>query len=323
MANKEAIEVKEPAKVISFINMKGGVGKTTLTINIADHLAKEGYNVLILDMDPQFNATQSLLLHKVQLEKSGAEATVIKHDKHTEKHTKEIEKEIEDEVKSSEIYDEISQDKRTILNLFKQTSIVQNQRLIVQIKRNLDLVPGDLALSEEISGDTINKDTVLRQYIDNESLKDKYHYILIDCPPTWSVLTHASLFASDCYVIPSKVDFYSALGINLLQKQIKERLTEQYTYKQVGLELTNLGIIFTLVHRNIIAEDKRIAKIKEKTSKEIPFFETRIPHLPSVPTKLIVYSDSLSNANYRDLNNSIEKVTKELIAKTTKSKAGV
>lgn len=55
-------EEKHNCKVISFINMKGGVGKTTLCINTADSLANDGNKVLIIDMDPQFNATQALLL---------------------------------------------------------------------------------------------------------------------------------------------------------------------------------------------------------------------------------------------------------------------
>lgn len=55
---------KEKGKVISFINMKGGVGKTTLTINVADKLAENGNKILVIDADPQFNATQALLLEK-------------------------------------------------------------------------------------------------------------------------------------------------------------------------------------------------------------------------------------------------------------------
>ncbi|ASS89020.1 ParA family protein [Aeribacillus pallidus] len=77
------------AKVISFINMKGGVAKTTLTINIGEELANRGKKVLIIDMDPQFNATQSLLLHRTHLadqdktfgdfsEEAEAEADIVK-----------------------------------------------------------------------------------------------------------------------------------------------------------------------------------------------------------------------------------------------------
>ncbi|WQH18391.1 ParA family protein [Lactiplantibacillus plantarum] len=58
------------AKVISFINMKGGVGKTTLCINTAENLSKKGHKVIILDLDPQFNATQAMLLQKNRLKKA-------------------------------------------------------------------------------------------------------------------------------------------------------------------------------------------------------------------------------------------------------------
>ena len=60
-------------KILSFINMKGGVGKTTLTINIGKKLASLGSKVLIIDMDPQFNATQSLLLYKTRIQESKSE----------------------------------------------------------------------------------------------------------------------------------------------------------------------------------------------------------------------------------------------------------
>lgn len=68
---------KEPAKVISFINLKGGVGKTSAAINIADELSKEGNLVLVVDMDPQFNATQALLDHQFSHHKYFIDNTLL------------------------------------------------------------------------------------------------------------------------------------------------------------------------------------------------------------------------------------------------------
>jgi chromosome partitioning protein len=313
-----------PAKVISFINMKGGVGKTTLTVNIADQLAEQGEKVLVIDMDPQFNSTQTLLLHKVHLEKLNNPSPTPKQNfpdvestddlTDTDTDPKKIQEEIEDEVTSTSIYYELESKQNTVLQLFVSTSIVEKPDLIFNIKKNLDIIPGDLRLSQEITGDTSTKVEVIMNFLEKYDIKRNYNYVLIDCPPTWSVLTHSSLFASDYYVIPSKVDLYSSIGIKLLEKQIKEKLTDTITYQKMGLNLKNLGIIFTLIHRGIRAETQRIEKIKSEFT-NIDFFESLLPHMPSVPTRLTVYSDANNNDLYRQLINSIEKITQELIDK--------
>ncbi|GCD83708.1 chromosome partitioning protein ParA [Parageobacillus thermoglucosidasius] len=311
-----------PGKVISFINMKGGVGKTTLTVNIADKLAEQGEKVLVIDMDPQFNSTQTLLLHKVHLEKLNNLSPTSKQnfseiestDELTNAEAKKILEEIEDEVTSTSIYDELVKQQKTVLQLFLSTSIVEKPDLIFNIKENLDIIPGDLRLSQEITGDTSTKVEVIMNFLDKYDIRENYNYVLIDCPPTWSVLTHSSLFASDYYVIPSKVDLYSSIGIKLLENQIKEKLTDTYTYKKMGLKLKNLGIIFTLIHRGIRAEMSRIEKIKSQFP-NIEFFESLLPHMPSVPTRLTVYSDVNNNDLYSQLINSIENITQELIDK--------
>lgn len=307
---------KTGAKVISFINMKGGVGKTTLTINIADQLVKENYKVLVIDMDPQFNATQSLLLHKVMLE--NIETTTS--DLTNEKEYSVGEKEIEQEIHSTDLYDKLEKEGKTALQFFQQGSMVEEKNIVFNIKEGLDLIAGDLSLSEEISGDTVNKDSAIKSYLIKKELIYKYHYILIDCPPTWSILTHTSLFASDYYIIPSKIDLYSSLGINLLSKKIQEKLLNTYSYTQKlehGEELINLGVVFTLVHKNIQAEKRRKKTVTKKIRKaNIPILGTEIPHFPSASTKLIVYNDIKDNRNYAELTNSIEKITKEIIDKT-------
>lgn len=293
------------AKVISFINMKGGVGKTTLTVNIGNNLVSKNYKVLIIDMDPQFNSTQTLLLHKVILSKQN-ETPISKNS----------ETEIQDEESSTNIYNQLTKENKTVLQLFESSSVVRKANIIFNIKENLDLIAGDLTLTQEITGDTANKVEVIMEFLEKNSIKEDYNYILIDCPPTWSILTHSSLFASDFYLIPSKVDFYSSIGIKLLETLIVNKITDTLTYKKMGLSLQNIGILFTLVHRNIRAEEMRIAKIKKEFS-NIGFFESYLPHMPSVPTKLIVYSDSESNEKYTQLNNAIDKITEELISKTS------
>lgn len=299
-------------KVISFINMKGGVGKTTLTVNLADVLADQGFNILVIDMDPQFNSTQTLLLHKIMLSKTTNQTQKSDTDA-------EIENEIQEEESSTQIYNELVKKNSTVLQLFASTSIVEKSKIIYKIKSKLDLIPGDLTLAKEISGDTSNKVELIMDFIEKNTLKSQYDYIFIDCPPTWSILTHSSLFTSDYYIIPSKVDLYSSIGIKLLEQQVYEKITNTTTYKKMGLDLKNLGIIFSLVHRNIQAEKIRTKKLKESFS-NLPFFDSTLPHMPSVPSKFIVYSDAKEQVKYTQLINSIDNIAAELVSKTTTEK---
>lgn len=283
--------------------MKGGVGKTTLTINIGNELAKN-YKVLIVDMDPQFNATQSLLFHKTRIA-------------HTESSEPVEEVLVKQEIKSSEDYKILSLNKETVLQLFEKTNIdkpLSNPSLAQKISNNLYLIPGDLKIAKEISGDTANKVGVLvKHFRDNDILRD-YDYVLIDCPPTWSILTHSSLFASDYYVIPSKVDLYSSIGIQLLEELINEKLRNDTVYIMTDKKLIRLGVVFTLVHRSVKAEEGRMSYLKEQF-KEIDFFTSDFPHMPSVPTKIIMIDEVRGQSNYSELVNSVEKISVELIGK--------
>lgn len=289
------------AKVISFINMKGGVGKTTLTINVGKKLEEAGNKVLIIDMDPQFNATQSLLLYKTQLDQTNDDSS--------------DEKLLEQEAESARFYKTLSDNKETVLQMFESSNIVSrniNPSLIKKIVNNLYLIPGDLKLAKEVSGDTVNKASALLDHLENHNILKDFKYVLIDCPPTWSILTHSSLIASDYYIVPSKVDFYSTIGISLLQEQIDNKIMNDGLYKRIGRKLEFLGVIFTLVHKNIVSEKGRKDSIKLDFEK-INFFKTDFPYMPSVPTKFIMIDEAKNNSTYSELVNSIEKITTEMI----------
>ena len=307
------------AKVISFVNMKGGVCKTSLTINVGNELVKMGSNVLIVDMDPQFNATQSLLLHKSMINVSNYKDI---GDDQVE------EFEFEQEISSAEKYKELSEKKETVLQLFGGTNISEepnNPSLIHKIKDNLDLMPGDLSISKEISGDTAEKLSCLLDHFRKYDILKTYDYILIDCPPTWSILTHASLYTSDYYIIPSKVDLYSSIGIQLLEEQLDEKLRKNSTYTDSiykreregeGASIERLGVIFTLVG-TLQTEKDRKQKLR-KDFKDIDFFQSELPYIRSAPTKIVMYEDVRDNSNYSQLNNSISKITNEIVDKIEK-----
>lgn len=302
-------------KVISFINMKGGVGKTTLCINTADNLAQDGNKVLIIDMDPQFNATQALLLQMQRL-KVNSENSLTENEN------------IKAELDSSKIYKELSVKGKTVMQLFSSTNPNNDSSNVIQaFSENIDFIPGDLDLSSVAAGDTAGKVGTIMEYIMKQNLFTYYDYILIDCPPTWSILTHSSLYASDYYIIPSKIDFYSSIGINSLQNKINEHFLENFEYLAVAKArnriLKNLGIIFSMT-TNLKAE----ASIKETVKKDfedVPIFLPEIPLIPSASTSFIFYSDVKDNNIYINLTNAFNNfmtIFKEKIDEKSKVDKG-
>lgn len=306
-------------KVISFINMKGGVGKTTLTINIGKKLASLGNKVLIIDMDPQFNATQSLLLYKTRIQESETKNEATENETEaTENETEEII--VNQEITSSQYYKELSDRNETALQIFGNSEVCEKIALTKEIIDNLYLIPGDLNLSKEISGDTSGKVEAIYNYIEENNIKNDFEYVLIDCPPTWSILTHSSLFASDYYIIPSKVDLYSSIGISLLEEQIEKKIRRSTVHKKVRGKLERLGVVFSLVHRKIKAEESRMEYLKGEFI-NIEFFQNSFPHIPSASTKFIMIDEVKDNQAYSELVNSIEKITYELISRLSQEES--
>jgi len=305
MSNDEKLK---NAKVISFINMKGGVGKTTLAINVGYELSKSdgGKKVLIVDMDPQFNATQSLLLYKT---KNNEDKEDLIQEEEEQSVTKEI--------RSSEYYGNLSDNKQTVLQIFEKTNIDKvhnNPSLALEIINNLYLIPGDLNMAKEITGDTSNKVGAVMEHLEDTNILSTFDYVIIDCPPTWSILTHSSLVASDYYIIPSKIDFYSSIGIKLLKEQIEKKILRDSMYRKMGKELKEIGIVFTLTHKNIVAEDETKRYLKQQFP-NINFLNSELPYMPSVPTKFVLFNEAEGNQIYSQLSNSIEKLSYEIKSK--------
>lgn len=192
--------------------------------------------------------------------------------------------------------------------------------LAKEIVDNLYLIPGDLNLSKEISGDTSGKVGAVYNYIEENNILNDFQYVLIDCPPTWSILTHSSLFASDYYIIPSKVDLYSSIGISLLEEQIDKKIRKDRVHEKLRGNLEWLGVVFSLVHRNIKAEEGRMEYLR-KQFKDIEFFNNNFPHIPSASTRFIMIDEVKDNAGYSELINSVEKITYELVSRLSQEES--
>ncbi|WP_440603287.1 ParA family protein [Bacillus sp. GB_SG_008] len=216
--------MEKDAKVISFINMKGGVGKTTLCKEVGLYLSEryqhqngEPVKVLLIDIDPQSNLTQSLL------ERFGKETTFFKE--------------------GGEVDYKCSVD-----NIFKQDMVgLAKKHVILELSDNLDIIPGELEtifLQRQQNSSTPNK---LMDYIIDNKLKREYDYIFLDCPPTYSVYTEMSFYVSDYYLVPAVPDAYSVLGVDLLERVVKDIVHNQRNGIFKYFQPKNLGVIWTRV----------------------------------------------------------------------------
>lgn len=220
------------AKIISLINMKGGVGKTTLCKEVACYLSERFWiedeqrnlKVLLIDIDPQANLTQSLL----------------------ERFDKNIDR----------LNDSLD-NKRTIEKIFsKDITGMQDEEVILKLTDNLHLIPGELETVFLERSQGTNTATKLMDFIMDFKIREKYDYVLLDCPPTYSVYTEMSLYCSDFYFVPVVPDAYSILGVDLLERVVKDIIYHKRNSIFKEKKPYNLGLIFTRV--NLVDKPKQV-----------------------------------------------------------------
>lgn len=237
------------ASVISFINMKGGVGKTTLCVGIAEYLANYlDKSVLIIDIDPQFNATQSIL------NKYGRVEEYIKIIQPNNKTIRKI----------FEIPNAIIEESKT----------VTEEDVILKVDDKLDIILGDINIIFDTSQESVRINKIKR-FIDDNNVRDKYDYIFIDSPPTISLFTDAALVASDYYLVPVKIDHYSVLGATSLISVVGN-LKHNH-----NPNIKQLGFVYTNTDEKPTEKTKRIKEQFEKVEKfkDLYFFSNQLTHV--------------------------------------------
>ena len=198
-------------KVISLVNQKGGVGKTTTSINLSASLALEGKKVLLIDLDPQGNATTGVGFNKGDIEKS--------------------------------IYDIFNSTAKCNEVILKTK--FQNLSLIPS---TLQLAGIDIELIERGREDpTFQRSGQLKKEL--AEYRDNYDFVIIDCPPSLGLITTNALVASDSVIIPVQCEFYALEGITQLLNAImltKKKLNPNLKLEGVLLTMfdskTNLSI---------------------------------------------------------------------------------
>ena len=212
-------------RIIAVANQKGGVGKTTTSINLAACLAEKGKKVLAVDMDPQGNLTSGLGVDKDSVEKSIYELIIGEAD------IKEV--------------------------------------INKEVLENLDIIPTSIDLSAaeiELIG-VDDKEYILRNAIDQ--VKDQYDFVIIDCPPSLSMLTINAMTTADSVIVPIQCEYYALEGLSQLihtVELVKDRLNSK-------LEIE--GVVFTMYDARTNLSLQVVENVKDNLQQNI--YKTIIP----------------------------------------------
>ena len=212
-------------RIIAVANQKGGVGKTTTSINLAACLAEKGKKVLAVDMDPQGNLTSGLGVDKDSVEKSIYELII-------------------GEVDIKEVINK-------------------------EVLENLDIIPTSIDLSAaeiELIG-VDDKEYILRNAIDQ--VKDQYDFVIIDCPPSLSMLTINSMCLADTVLVPIQCEYYALEGLTQLIHTIN--LVQDRLNPSLEIE----GVVFTMYDARTNLSLQVVENVKANLDQKI--YKTIIP----------------------------------------------
>ena len=259
-------------KIISIANQKGGVGKTTTSINIAAILAKKGKKVLLIDTDPQGNATSGLGVNKEQ---------------------------------EFSVYDVLVGDIEFEKTL--QDTTVKNLKVCPS---NINLAGAEVELVSMISREHRLKEGL-------EQVKDKFDYIIIDCPPSLGLITLNAFTASDSVLIPVQCEYYALEGLGQLLNTIN--LVRKHLNKSLQIE----GAVLTMYDVRTNLSNQVVKEVKKyfenKVYKTVIPRNVKLSEAPSYGMPITVYDPKSKGAKcYEKLVREIVKANEEVKAKHMK-----
>ena len=252
-------------KVISVANQKGGVGKTTTTVNLGTILAKKGKKVLLIDADPQGNATSGLG----------------------------VEKDVE-----ISTYDILVNDS-TIQDAIQDT-IIKNLKVCPS---NMNLAGAEVELVSMISREQRLKEKL-------EEIKNKFDYILIDCPPSLGLITLNAFTASDSVLIPVQCEYFALEGLGQLLNTIN--LVKKHLNKNIQIEgaLLTMYDIRTNLSNQVVKEVKKY--FEDKVYKTVIPRNVRLSEAPSYGMPITEYDPRSKGAkSYQKFAKEFLKINEE------------
>jgi chromosome partitioning protein len=199
------VEQKERpvTKIFSLCNQKGGVGKTTTAINLATAVALKNYKVLLIDLDPQGNATSGLGVDRAALDKT--------------------------------IYSVLTEE----LSI-AEAAIQTNVSNLSLIPANVDLTGAEIELIDAVGREFVLREALKKIVPENGG--KAYDFIFIDCPPSLGILTLNALVAANCLLIPLQCEYYALEGLGQLlntYKLVKDRLNSGLEISGVVLTMAD------------------------------------------------------------------------------------
>lgn len=252
------------AKVICVTNQKGGVGKTTTAVNLCYYLAKEKKRVLLIDFDPQGNATSGFGINKEKLKATMTEV---------------------------------------MLGMAGLSDIIVGTKY-----KGLDVAPTTPQLANaEVELTKMSKKFVqLRDAI--RTVENNYDYVLIDSPPSLSLLTVNGMIAADYLLLPVQTEFYALEGVVQLLESMK-------LVRKVNPKLRLLGVVATMYDKRTSLSIQVLREIKKYFKDKT--FETTIPRnvrIAEAPSHGVPVGDydrfSRGAKAYKELTKEILERTK-------------
>ena len=254
-------------KIVSIANQKGGVGKTTTSINLSTILASKGKRVLLIDADPQGNATSGIGV-----------------DKNVDVST----------------YDLLVSDSKAI-EVIKKTDI-----------KNLFICPANINLAgaEVQLVSMMSREQRLKEKLD--VIKNKFDFIIIDCPPSLGLITLNAFTASDSVLIPIQCEYYALEGLGQLLNTIE--LVKKHLNKRLYIE----GAVLTMYDGRTNLSNQVVKEIKENFKNRV--YRTVIPRnvrlseAPSYGLPITMYDPDSKGAYY------YKKLTGEFLKRNEEEK---